>query len=692
MSTLMSVDALVSYARDRQSQRNFPEAIAACKKAILIESDRADLYQLLGCLLQDLDAKEAAIRAFSCAIALQSDSEEAYFQRGNLFQAIGNPDKAIVDYQNSIALSTQNPDTYWNLAEAFKQLGNSDRELFYRQKALETNPYAFNAESHYFMADRQTKRGNIDAAIRLYQLAIAIESEQKNNSSTFDILWRRYNNLGILWRKKGDFDRAIAAYQKALELNVSPWIYFSLGNVFFEKEDFQASVAAFQKVIEFDSERIEAYQNCGHCFYLLHQYDSAIECYLQVLSVRPNYLKTYEVLASIFKDLGQLNDAEICLQYQLPQHLEVHLDRVKQERYYHPDRLRDRASVRYSSIHPHQSIVLDPPKTIEPELHLTFKLNRREIPETFVAEVTSGRAAFDFDTTVFDAENRVIKEVSTAHLFDNLPLDKIANIPYYSGTAAFLCLRYTENYFHWLFDCLPRLELLRLAEIDLQQIDRFFFITHNFPYQTSTLELLNIPKDKIVRNPKSFHIRADRLYVPSIVGRTESVPTKWQCDFLKRSFLPFANVQSRSRIYLSRRSTPYRRVLNEDRVMEFLAPFGFQSVRLEKLSFVEQVSLMASAEVVIVPHGAGATNTVFCNPGTTIIEIFAPNYVENFYWIVALQCHLDYYYFVGEDPQQYYQEHNIQPPHYLAAYCEDIVVDLKKLAAVLDLVQVSGRG
>ncbi len=693
MSESMSVDALVNYACDRRLQQDFPEAIAACKKAILIESDRGDLYELLGRFLQDLDAKEAAIRAYSRAIALQPNSVEtgeAYFQRGNILQATGEVEKAIADYQRVLQFKANLPYTYWNLAEALQKLQRNDEALSCYQKALEADPNAFPAEKHYDIASRQVKRGNIDAAIRLYEWGLAIEANQSNTGDR-DMLWRQYYNFGILCRKQKYLDRAIAAYRKALELNPTPWIYFSLGNALFEKQDFQSAAACFQKVVDIHPDRIEAYQNRGNCLQHLQQYDAAIDCYLQVLSVRPQYIRTYKALAIALQDKGEQEQALTCLQYQLPAPLEATLDRIKKQRYENGDRLRDRASVRYTAIHPHQSIVLDPPKTIEPELHVTFKLNRREIPKTCVAQVSNARAVFDFDTTVFDAENKIVEEVSTACLYEKISADKIANLPYYSETVAFLCLRSSENYFHWLFDCLPRIELLRLAGIKLEAIDRFFFIAQNSAYQISTLELLNIPKDKLLRHPTQCHFRADRLYIPSVLGKVDSVPTPWQCDFLKRSFLPFATVKSRSRIYLSRRSTPYRRVLNEDRVVEFLTPFGFQIIYPERLSFIEQVSVMASADVVILPHGAGATNTVFCNPGTKIIEIFAPKYVEDFYWTIALQCHLDYYYFLGEDPQQYYREHNIQPPHYLAAYCEDIVVDLKKLAAVLDFAGVSVR-
>ena len=57
---------------------------------------------------------------------------------------------------------------------------------------------------------------------------------------------------------------------------------------------------------------------------------------------------------------------------------------------------------------------------------------------------------------------------------------------------------------------------------------------------------------------------------------------------------------------------------------------------------------MASASVVLAPHGAGLSNIVFCQPGTKIIELFAPTYVPPCYRIISNICGLEHYYLIGE--------------------------------------------
>jgi capsular polysaccharide biosynthesis protein len=82
-------------------------------------------------------------------------------------------------------------------------------------------------------------------------------------------------------------------------------------------------------------------------------------------------------------------------------------------------------------------------------------------------------------------------------------------------------------------------------------------------------------------------------------------------------------------------------------VVERLRGLGFTVVAPETLSFAEQARLFAGAEAVVAPHGAALANAVFCRPGTRIVELFAPGYVNVCYWALANQVGLDYRYLLA---------------------------------------------
>lgn len=66
------------------------------------------------------------------------------------------------------------------------------------------------------------------------------------------------------------------------------------------------------------------------------------------------------------------------------------------------------------------------------------------------------------------------------------------------------------------------------------------------------------------------------------------------------------------------RARPMR---NEAALIEALRPLGFEVVYFERLSPIEQVAIMARAEVMISSHGAGFANMLWAGPEATVIEI-----------------------------------------------------------------------
>lgn len=64
-----------------------------------------------------------------------------------------------------------------------------------------------------------------------------------------------------------------------------------------------------------------------------------------------------------------------------------------------------------------------------------------------------------------------------------------------------------------------------------------------------------------------------------------------------------------------------REMRNEEVLIEALRPHGFQVIYFEHLKPLEQVAIMANAEVMMSYHGAGFANMLFASPDTHCIEV-----------------------------------------------------------------------
>jgi capsular polysaccharide biosynthesis protein len=80
------------------------------------------------------------------------------------------------------------------------------------------------------------------------------------------------------------------------------------------------------------------------------------------------------------------------------------------------------------------------------------------------------------------------------------------------------------------------------------------------------------------------------------------------------------------RIYISRRDSNMRLLVNEAAVERALAARGFEIVRPETLSVGRQIQLFRGARVILGATGAGLANALFAGPKASVIEIFPGNF------------------------------------------------------------------
>ncbi|MDI1283948.1 MAG: glycosyltransferase family 61 protein [Reyranella sp.] len=245
-----------------------------------------------------------------------------------------------------------------------------------------------------------------------------------------------------------------------------------------------------------------------------------------------------------------------------------------------------------------------------------------------VAVLPRGRVLFDYGV-VSTPQRRLVADVSPqmglpAPAHDALAVPRLPPMTRFLGRLAVLSSTGHQRYYHWMFDVLPRLELLQEAGLGIDA----YLINTELGYQQDAVRHLSIAP---VISPSSLtHIEADELVVPTLTGDI-GYPTRDACDFLRKSFLPATLPSQRRRLYISRRDAKMRRVVNEADVIAALSPLGFETVELEGMAVAEQVMLFAAAEMVVGPHGAGFVNTVFCPSGSGILEFwddddFSPSY------------------------------------------------------------------
>jgi tetratricopeptide (TPR) repeat protein len=705
-----------------QTLEQWDEAVTAYARAIELQPSWESHYQLGICLGRQ-ERWQEALTQFEQVIQLRPDYAAAYGDRGWAFLQQGDWQAAIADFKTALCHISGMAQPYcaWveTLSEATRSHQVSQNAQFFNALCTEPELAAtYFALGQYFAQNRDWQRAieayhralqhqpasaeiltalgnalvvsNPQAAIEAYETALRHQPESAEACL-------RLGRLLVVH----DRDRAIALFQKATQLQpdmVDAYVLLARWSNANEQE----KIALYQQALALQPNRIDALLNLSYVLAEMGELDATIEGFQRALSLQPHLYKTIKpALESLLpadrleqnSDFDRLADSVVHRILSLADSPTSFYETTEAWATQTPDS-------DYIALDPPSVLELTLPKGIDCEAHVSYRFGREiQLPGTFVATIPNGQFWLNPDQTtsaVLSAENHLLGDLSPefpllspghpdkhSSLHSLLSTEKRSPQKKLDGTIAVLAGLTNDMYFHWMFDVLPRINLLHRSGIDLQQINGFVVSDH-LSFQQETLRLLDIPEQKILPTERYSHIQADRLIIPSYPGSPAWMP-KWVCDWLRDVFLgDISAFQGSDRLYISRQSTATRRVINEREIIEFLAQFGFQFVTLEGRSVKEQAALLANASVVISPHGGGLTNTVFCRPGTKVIELFAPNYVYPCYWLVSNLLNLNYYYLIGKMPAGNFLYSSLYPDSRLA----DIWIDLNDLQATLNLAHV----
>ena len=118
-----------------------------------------------------------------------------------------------------------------------------------------------------------------------------------------------YYNLGIVYEKLKNFEKARDCYQKAVELSPQEDFYYNLGDVLVELKEWDEAILAFHKVLETDQNDGNSYFNLGLCYFHKEEKNLATDCFQKAVSINPNDVYAYFYLGYIYQNDGLTNFA-----------------------------------------------------------------------------------------------------------------------------------------------------------------------------------------------------------------------------------------------------------------------------------------------------------------------------------------------------------------------------------------------
>jgi capsular polysaccharide biosynthesis protein len=201
---------------------------------------------------------------------------------------------------------------------------------------------------------------------------------------------------------------------------------------------------------------------------------------------------------------------------------------------------------------------------------------------------------------------------------------------------------WSRSYFHWMTDALPRLvaaQEMGLADILLpQNLSHLKYIGASLkPFRSGVIRFTG----------RAVHCR--RLLIPAhtaptgnynegLVRKLRDVYASYYRGSSAKEVLP-------DKVFVSRRKALKRKISNEQECISLLVRYGFHVVCLEDYEFDQQAQMCLAAKFMVSSHGAGLTNMLFMNAGTSVLELRKRlDFHNNCYFALASALSLKYYY------------------------------------------------
>ncbi|CAN5872270.1 hypothetical protein BH11BAC4_BH11BAC4_04670 [soil metagenome] len=125
------------------------------------------------------------------------------------------------------------------------------------------------ALSFYSRGVEQTDRENFKDALPFFEKAVKIDPG-------FAFAW---DNLGVCYRKLGDYDKALDAYKRSLEIDPKGMLPLqNIAIVYQFKKEYREAIRTYERLAEIDPKNPEIYYGIGHVYTAyLNEYEKGLD-------------------------------------------------------------------------------------------------------------------------------------------------------------------------------------------------------------------------------------------------------------------------------------------------------------------------------------------------------------------------------------------------------------------------------
>jgi tetratricopeptide (TPR) repeat protein len=133
---------------------------------------------------------------------------------------------------------------------------------------------------------QKTRLSNMKISLRLSNLPL---DDDKRSAEAVKWFRKGYDE----W-EKGNYEKAIEYYTKAIELNPEYLAaYINRGTVYHDIKEYKTAIKDYDKAVEINPESAEVYSNRGYSYIRIKEYEKALRDLDRAIQLKPNHMPAY---------------------------------------------------------------------------------------------------------------------------------------------------------------------------------------------------------------------------------------------------------------------------------------------------------------------------------------------------------------------------------------------------------------
>jgi tetratricopeptide (TPR) repeat protein len=206
---------------------------------------------------------------------------------------------ALLAYQEALLYDSTSAVIYLDIAKDYIRLGKDDSAVLSLKQCLHFDIKC--NEARELLANIYVSQGELEEVEKAYTGILRYDSTRT------DVLY----NLALLCQRMNKKDEAIDIYQRILssQESVPTRVYMSLGEIYIDKGQYEEAMAVFQKLVTSKPDEAFGYYGLGLAKEALKDTSGAMENYRKSIDLLPEFAEAREQLGRLYFSKGMWNDA-----------------------------------------------------------------------------------------------------------------------------------------------------------------------------------------------------------------------------------------------------------------------------------------------------------------------------------------------------------------------------------------------